>query len=130
MKIFIIEDEEIVANLLSKKLSQQGYEVKIAANSKDGLIMLKEKPDLLLMDIAIPQEDGFATIAEIRGDPILKALSVIIISNSGQPAEIDKAKSLGVKEWIVKTEFDLKTTLQMINEALEDKLTGEARALA
>lgn len=127
MKIFIIEDEEIVANLLSKKLSQQGYEVKIASNSKDGLIMLKEKPDLLLMDIAIPQEDGFATIAEIRGDPILKDIAVIIISNSGQPAEIDKAKSLGVKERIIKTEFDLKKVVQMVERELTKTSSSEVQ---
>lgn len=124
-KIFIIEDEEIVANLLAKKLSQQGHEVKIAPNSKEGLIMLKEKPDLLLMDIAIPQEDGFATIAEIRGDPILKNLPVIIVSNSGQPAETDKAKSLGVQERIVKTEFDLEKAVQMIEKELTKTSSSE-----
>ncbi len=118
-KILIIEDEEIISNLLAKKLSQVGYEVKIAFNGKEGLEMLyKEKPDLVLIDIVMPQKDGFETIAEMKNDEAFKDIPVIIISNSGQPVELDKAREMGVQDWLIKTDFDPQEVIQKVNKAL------------
>ncbi len=118
-KILIIEDEEIISNLLSKKLSQLGYEVKIAFNGQEGLEMLyKEKPDLVLLDIIMPKKDGFETIAEMKSDETLKDIPIIIISNSGQPVELNKAREMGVNDWLIKTDFDPQEVIQKVNKAL------------
>lgn len=106
-KILIIEDEEIIVNLLKRKLEREGYKVKVACDGVDGLEKMKEdKPDLVLLDIVMPRMGGFEVMEKMRGDKDLKALPVIIISNSGQPVELDKAKELGAQDWLIKTEFD------------------------
>ncbi len=118
-KILIIEDEEIISNLLAKKLSQVGYEVRIAFNGKEGLEMLyKEKPDLVLIDIVMPQKDGFETIAEMKSDQTLKDIPIIIVSNSGQPVELDKAREMGVQDWLIKTDFDPQEVLVKVKKQI------------
>lgn len=106
-KILLIEDEEIMIDLLQRKLSQEGYALKIAKDGEEGLAaMKKEKPDLVLLDIILPKKNGFEVLEEKQKDGAIKDIPVIIISNSGQPVEINRAKDLGVKDWLIKTEFD------------------------
>jgi CheY-like chemotaxis protein len=106
-KILLIEDEEIMIELLQRKLLQEGYEVSIARDGEEGLKMMKELwPDLILLDMILPKKGGFEVLEEIDRNPSLKRIPVIIISNSGRPIEISKALKYGVKDWLIKTEFD------------------------
>ena len=106
-KILIVEDEEIVLGLLQKKLSQEGYEVSVARDGEEGLKKMTEiKPDLVLLDIIMPKMSGFEVMEEMQKDSGLKKIPVIVVSNSGQPVEIDKVRELGAKDWLIKTEFD------------------------
>ena len=105
-KILIIEDEEIMLDLLQRKLTSNGYEISVARNGEDGLKMIKEiKPDLILLDIIMPKMSGIEVLEEMQKDEEIKNTLVIIISNSGQPVELDKVKKLGAKDWLIKTEF-------------------------
>lgn len=105
-KILIIEDEEVIRNLMKKKLVSNGFEAETAENGKIGLEKLRSnRPDLILLDIIMPEMGGFDVLKEIKGTD-LEEVPVVIVSNSGQPVEIDKAKDYGVEDWIVKTEFD------------------------
>jgi len=106
-KILIIEDEKILLELLRKKLTDENYEVSIARNGEEGLkTMRKIKPDLILLDIVMPKIDGFGVMEAMSKDEKLKNIPIIIVSNSGQPVELDRAQKLGAKDWLVKTEFD------------------------
>jgi len=106
-KVLIIEDEEILLDLLQKKLIKEGYKVSTSRNGEEGLKTMKEtKPDLILLDIVMPKMGGFEVMEEMRKDRELNKIPVIIISNSGQPVELDKAKKLGAKDWLIKAEFD------------------------
>lgn len=114
-KILVIEDEEILLKLLKKRLSQEGYAVSIAINGIEGLeLMRKNKPDLILLDIIMPKMGGFELMEETAKDEELKDIPIIIISNSGQPVEIDRAQRLGAKDWLVKTDFDLQEVLDKV----------------
>jgi len=118
-KILIIEDEVILLDLLTKKLSREGYEVKTAQNGKEGMLMMaKEVPDLVLADIVMPEKNGFAVIAEMKQSELLKNVPIIIISNSGQPVDLDKAKGLGVFDWLIKTEFDPQEVVEKVKQVL------------
>ncbi len=106
-KIIIVEDEEILRDLLQKKLTEQGYEVDVAVDGEDGLAKIKaDRPNLILLDIVMPKMNGIEMLEEMSKDASLTGIPVIVVSNSGQPVEIDKAQKLGAKDWIVKTEFD------------------------
>ncbi|PIR01807.1 MAG: response regulator [Candidatus Nealsonbacteria bacterium CG_4_9_14_0_2_um_filter_37_38] len=106
-KILLIEDEQIMFDLLQKKLSGEGYEVSIAKDGEEGLRAMREvKPDLILLDIVMPKIGGFEVMEEMQKEPELKKIPIIVISNSGQPVELDRAQKFGARDWLIKTEFD------------------------
>jgi two-component system alkaline phosphatase synthesis response regulator PhoP len=119
-KILIIEDEEVLLGLLQKKLTQEGYQVDVAKDGQAGLARIKEdKPDLILLDIVMPKIGGFEVIEELHKDEELKNIPIIIISNSGQPVELDRAKELGVRDWLIKTDFDPQEVISKVKKQLE-----------
>lgn len=116
-KILLVEDEEIIYNLLQRKLTAEGYEVSVAKNGEEGLEnMRRKKPDLVLLDIIMPKKSGFEVMAEMQKDETLKKIPIIVISNSGQPVELDKAKELGAQDWLIKTEFDPQEVIEKIRK--------------
>ncbi len=118
-KIVIIEDEEILLKLLEQKLNKEGYQVEIARNGKEGLEKLKkQKPDLVLLDIIMPKMGGFEVMEEIKQDKDLKGLPIVIISNSGQPVELSRAKELGVRDWLIKTDFDPEEVIDKVKKQI------------
>ncbi len=118
-KILILEDELIISEILSKKLAREGYEVKTAENGREGMLMIeKEIPDLVLTDVIMPEKNGFDVILEMKQSEMLKNVPIIIISNSGQPVEIDRAKELGVDDWVIKTDFDPQEIIQKIKNKI------------
>ena len=120
-KVLIIEDEELVAEILEKKLKEAGYNVEVARDGEEGLNkMRKRKPDLVLLDIIMPKKGGFEVMEEMRKDENLKDIDVMVISNSGQPVELDKAKALGAKDWLIKTEFDPQEVLDKVNNLMKE----------
>lgn len=114
-RILIVEDEELIAELLEKKLKKEGYEILVAKDGEEGLILIKkEKPDLILLDIVMPKMGGFEVMEEMQKDEELKKIPVIIISNSGQPVELERAQKLGARDWLIKTEFDPKEVIEKV----------------
>lgn len=106
-KILLIEDEEIMIELLERKLVQEGYEVLVARDGEEGLKLMRENwPNLILLDIILPKMGGFDVLKEMERNPSLKKIPVIIISNSGQSVELSKAIRFGVKDWLIKTQFE------------------------
>ena len=120
-KILIIEDEEIIRGLLQKKLTEEGYEISVARDGEEGLRVIREiKPDLILLDIIMPKMGGFEVMEEMQKDGELKKIPVIVVSNSGQPVEIDKAQELGAKDWLIKTEFDPQEVIGKVKKQLKN----------
>jgi CheY-like chemotaxis protein len=120
-KILLVEDEEIMVDLLQRKLSREGYEVFVARDGEEGLKKMREmdpKPDLILLDIIMPKMGGFEVMEEMKKDEKLRNIPVIVISNSGQPVELDRAKSLGAKDWLIKTEFDPNEVLEKVKKQI------------
>jgi len=104
-----MEDEEVLAELLQRKLIEHGYEVTVAPNGVRGMDSLREtRPDLVLLDIIMPEKGGFEVMEEMNKDEetSMQKVPVIIISNSGQPVEIDKALAMGVRDYLIKAKFD------------------------
>jgi CheY-like chemotaxis protein len=118
-KILIIEDEEIMVTLLQKKLTGEGYEISVARDGNEGIRAMKEvKPDLILLDIIMPKMGGFEVMGEMSKDKELKKIPVIVISNSGQPVELDRAQKLGAKDWLIKTEFDPQEVVDKVKKQI------------
>lgn len=118
--IVIIEDEEILVDVLKKKLETEGYQVYAAMDGEQGLALIETtRPDLVLLDIIMPKMNGYEVLGELQKK--FKAGNsppVIIISNSGQPVEIDKAINLGAKDYIIKAQFTPEEVISKVNKIL------------
>jgi len=102
-------------------LVKEGYEVAVAQDGEEGLRKMKEvKPDLVLLDIVMPKKGGFEVMEEMKKDRELKEIPVIVISNSGQPVELDRAQRLGAKDWLIKTEFDPNEVIEKVKKYIKE----------
>ncbi|MDP3982037.1 MAG: response regulator [bacterium] len=117
--IVLVEDEKLIQDLLVRKLLAEGYRVEVADDGEEGLVKIRElQPDLVLLDIILPKKDGMEVLEEMHKDDVLSRIPVIIISNSGQPVEIDRARELGAVDWLVKAEFDPLEVIEKVRQKL------------
>lgn len=118
-RILLVEDEELIAELVQRKLQDEGYYVFVARDGEDALKQIRERrPDLILLDMILPRLNGFDVLAELEKDEGVKLIPVIIISNSGESEEIKRAKAAGVRDWLVKTDFDLKEMVEKVRRQI------------
>lgn len=116
-KILIVEDEPIHLNVMKAKLELEGYAVVAAKDGEEGYRMIKsENPDLVLLDIILPKMDGFEIMEKLRKDKSI--VPIVIVSNSGQPVEIDRAMNLGARDYLVKAEFNPQDVLEKVVKIL------------
>ncbi|MHB1118294.1 MAG: response regulator [Minisyncoccota bacterium] len=106
-RILIVEDDDVLRDVLAEKLEKSGY---VVDSARDGVIAMEKvrasKPDLVLLDILMPRKSGVEVLEEFHADQNLKDIPVIIISNSGQPLEIERAQELGARDFLIKAVFD------------------------
>lgn len=125
-KILVIEDDVFLGDVLVKKLSSEGYEAFLARDGALGIKKIKElMPDLVLLDIILPTKSGYDILEEKNLDDSLAKIPVIVISNSGQPVEIDRALALGVKDYLVKAQFDPEEVLIKVRRQIEKSARQE-----
>lgn len=104
--VLIIEDDEFLRGLINKKLTAEGFAMISAIDGEEGIKKAKEeKPDLILLDLVLPNVDGFEVLAKIKDDPVSSSIPVIILSNLSQKEDIDKGVKLGAVDYIIKAQF-------------------------
>lgn len=118
--VIIIEDEAILVDVLTKKLQKENYLVHSAGDGEAGLAIIdKTMPDVILLDIVMPKLNGYEVLEALQKKfGKSKMPPVIIISNSGQPVEIDRAIDLGAKDYIIKAQFTPEEVVSKVNSVL------------
>lgn len=118
-KIAIVEDDLAIAQMYRLKFEVEGFEVEIAENGKLGVDLVdKMKPDILLLDLMMPEMNGDEALKAIRSKDSGKDLKVIILTNMGEEEAPDEIKELGVTKYIVKAEMTPKQVAELVKEAL------------
>ncbi|MCK4539893.1 response regulator [Candidatus Parcubacteria bacterium] len=119
IKILIIEDEHSLVDLLSVKLKKEGFDVEFSYDGEAGYKKALEwKPNIILLDIVMPKMDGYEVLEKMKENDI--KIPVIIISNSGQPVEIEKTRKLGAVDHLIKTEFSPLDVLKKVRACVEN----------
>lgn len=119
--ILLVEDDTIIQELVKFNLEREGYEVLIADNGRTGLDMVKKiKPDLLLLDLMLPELDGYQICKILRADEATADLPVIILSARGE--EVDKVigLELGADDYVTKP-FSTRELLARIRARLREE---------
>jgi len=107
-KILLVEDDPFLSSLLKNRFAQEKVEVMHAHDGDEALAMLKTAtPDVVLLDLILPKKSGFEVMQAMREDPQLANAPVIIISNLGQPEDIQKGQELGAIEYFIKAKTSI-----------------------
>lgn len=121
-KILIVEDDRYISKMYQLKLSLEGYEVQVAENGKQGVDKVKEMmPNIILLDILMPELDGFEVLKIVKSDEATKDIPVLIMSNLGQEDHIQKGMQMGAVGYIVKSQFTPSKVVEKIKETLGEK---------
>lgn len=118
-KVLIVEDEEVLANVLSVKLTKVGYDVKVSVNGEEGLVKISEwNPDIILLDIIMPKMNGYEVMENLQKKN--NKIPIIIISNSGQSVELEKIKKLGAIDYMIKAQIDVDEIVEKVRSVLSE----------
>jgi len=116
-KILIVEDEGLLRELLVEKMNIEGFKTFSASDGKEGLdIALKELPDLVLLDLLMPNMGGMEVLKHLREDERGRDIPVIILSNLSGKEDIVEGAEKGAVEYLVKSNFDLDDIVAKIHE--------------
>ncbi len=119
-KILIIEDDTFLQGLEATKLKKENYEVITAGNGEEGMKKITEEGiELVLLDLVLPEFDGFEILEKIRSTASTKKIPVIVFSNLSEDKDIKKAESLGATDFMVKSNFTLDELVERINKVLK-----------
>ena len=120
-RILLIEDNEMNRDMLSRRLARRGYEVVIAVDGASGLAMARrEIPDLILMDMSLPEMDGWETTRRLRSDEAIRHIPVIALTAHAMAGDRDKAIEAGCDDYDTKP-VDLERLLAKMDALLGGK---------
>lgn len=121
--ILLVEDDAFISSMYQTKLTMLGYTVRVAGDGEEGWNALKAgpAPDLVLLDIVLPKRDGFEILTEIRRDPKLRAIPVLLLTNLGQKPDLQRGLDLGADDYIIKAHFTPSEVVEKIEKVLKDR---------
>lgn len=121
-----IEDDEFLSGLVAQKMSLEGRRLARVGRAEEVLPAIEaEVPGAIVLDILLPGKNGFELLAELRADPRLAEVPIIVLSNYSQEDDIARAKSLGADRYLVKATLSLDDVLKALDEVARE---GRAKA--
>lgn len=119
-KILIVEDEKILAEMYHDIFVKTGFKVTLVIESREALkITKKEKPDLIILDILLPREDGLFFLEWLKKDPEIAEIPVIIFTNYDEVEARRKAIDLGAKDYLIKADFTPQQFVEKVKKYLK-----------
>ncbi|OGZ96837.1 MAG: hypothetical protein A3J10_03490 [Candidatus Sungbacteria bacterium RIFCSPLOWO2_02_FULL_54_10] len=119
-RILFIEDESALQKAVGTVLLEEGFEVYAAVTGEEGLALARrEKPDLILLDLILPEKDGFAVLDALKKDPETSRIPVIIMSNLEASEDVQKALDRGAMTYLVKMNYKLEEVVEKITNILK-----------
>ena len=117
-RILVVDDEAHAIRALTFILKKEGYDVYSALNGEEAMARVREsKPDLMFLDVMMPRKNGFEVCQEIKDDPGLSDIYIIMLTAKGQEKDREKGLSLGADEFITKP-FSLTDIVEKVRELL------------
>ncbi len=117
LKLLIVEDDAFLQKILVAKFAKEGFAVSSATDGEEGLaLMKKEKFNLVLLDLIMPNMDGFDVLYAVQADAALKTVPVIVLSNLAQDEDVTRAKDLGATDFLVKGDLAINDLVRRVKE--------------
>ena len=122
-KVLLVDDDSFLLNMYSLKFEKNGYEVVTSADSQGAINKLKDgfKPDILILDVIMPGMDGIDLLSAIRNQHLADQAKCMMLSNQGEPADIERAKKVGIDGYIVKATSIPSEVVKVVDDILAKK---------
>jgi len=118
--ILLVEDDPFLIDIYTTKLKEEGYVVDIAEDGETALNKVKEKSfDLILLDVVLPNFNGWEVLRKIKLDKKLEGLIVVVLSNLGEKDEIEKGIKLGAAKYLVKAHYTPSEVVEEVKKILK-----------
>jgi DNA-binding response OmpR family regulator len=120
-RILFVEDDDALANVYIIRLQAEGFDVRRVANGEEALATaLNYKPDLVLLDVMMPRVSGFDVLDILRNTPETSDVKVMMLTALGQESDIERAKQLGVNDYLVKSQVVIADVIDRIRQQLQE----------
>jgi DNA-binding response OmpR family regulator len=118
--ILLVEDDDRLADVYETRLKAEGFKTQRVANGEDALATAMQiKPDLILLDVMMPKVSGFDVLDILRNTPETTNVKIIMLTALSQDSDRDRAKSLGVDDYLIKSQVVIADVVQKIKEHLD-----------
>lgn len=118
-KVAIVEDDQAISQMYRFKFEAEGYEVETAENGKLGLELIeKMKPDIVLLDLMMPEMNGDEVLAKMRASAWGKDIKVVVLTNMGEQEIPESVKKLGVNHVILKAAMTPRQVAEVVKTEL------------
>ena len=115
-RILIAEDEGALSGVLQSKLARHGFVVETAVDGIEAIEKMRLlRPRLVLLDLIMPNKNGFQVLEEAKADPDLKDIRIVVFSNLNQDEDRERAKSLGALDFLVKSDLGINEVVGKVN---------------
>ena len=115
-KILLAEDDVFVSDVYRTRLKSEGYNVDVVGDGREVLTHLeKSVPDIILLDIMMPYMDGMEVLSVIKSREDLKSVPILMLTNNSEKENVQKALSLGVEGYIIKSHFTPSEIVTKVN---------------
>lgn len=118
-KILLVEDDDSLASVYQTRLQAEGFDVRRVPNGEDALaVTLEYKPDLIMLDVMMPKVSGFDVLDILRNTPETANVKVIMLTALSQDSDKERAKGLGVDDYLVKSQVVIADVVDRIKQHL------------
>lgn len=118
-KILLVEDDDALASVYTTRLQAEGFDTRRVPNGEEALSSaLEYKPDLIVLDVMMPKVSGFDVLDILRNTPETTNVKIIMLTALSQDADRERAKSLGVDDYLVKSQVVIADVIERIKHHL------------
>jgi len=118
-KILFVEDDDALANVYMTRLQAEGFDIRRVPNGEDALaVALQYHPDLILLDVMMPKVSGFDVLDILHNTPETVNIKIVMLTALSQDSDKDRAKSLGVDDYLVKSQVVIADVVDRIRQHL------------
>ena len=119
-KILLVEDDKFIIDIYTQKFQEAGFSVEVAEDGEEALKKVKStKPDLLILDIVLPNIDGWEIIKQVKKNPEFKDLKIVALTNLKQEEDMKKGKALGIAGYFIKAHFSPSQIVEEIKKIIK-----------
>jgi DNA-binding response OmpR family regulator len=119
-KILLVEDDSMIVEMYKLRFEEEGFEVTVTEKGSEAIELANSlKPDIILLDIILPEVDGFNILQSLKSEEKTKSLPILMLTNLAQESDKEKAISMGANDYLVKSQHTPSDVLQKVKEIIK-----------